>query len=216
MSPRADITIIGAGVVGLAIAANIADGKREVYVLEKNRTFGQEASSRNSGVIHAGIYYPTGSLKAKMCVSGNRSLYEICEKYGVGYRNLGKLIVATNEEETTELQALFEKGQSNNAEGLKLLSEREIKGLEPNVSGIAAILSPSTGIIDAHALMQCFLARALESGAHIAYQSEVIAIEKLTNEYKVTVADRTGNFSFTTKLLINCAGLQGSGKKALH
>ena len=116
MSQRADITIIGAGVVGLAIAANIADGKREVYVLEKNRAFGQEASSRNSGVIHAGIYYPTGSLKAKMCVSGNRSLYEICETYGVSYRKLGKLIVAANEEETKELQSLFEKGQSNDAD----------------------------------------------------------------------------------------------------
>jgi len=213
MSQRADITIIGAGVVGLAIAASIADGKREVYVLEKNRTFGQETSSRNSGVIHAGIYYPTGSLKAKMCVSGNRSLYEICEKYGIGYKKLGKLIIAANEEETKELQSLFGKGQSNNAEGLKLLSEREIKELEPNVSGIAAILSPSTGIIDTHALMKYFIARATEFGAQIAYQSEVIGIEKLTDEYRITVADRTGNFSFTTKLLINCAGL-GSDKIA--
>jgi len=96
---------------------------------------------------------------------------------------------------------------------LKLLSKREIKELEPNVSGVAAILSPSTGIIDAHALMQCFLARAVEFGVHIAYQSEVTGIEKLTDGYKITVADRTGNFSFTTKFLINCAGL-GSDKIA--
>lgn len=213
MPQRADITIIGAGVVGLAIAANIADERREVYVLEKNGTFGQEASSRNSGVIHAGIYYPTGSLKAEMCVSGNRSLYEFCETYGIGYRKLGKLIVAVNEEEVKELQALFIQGQNNNAEGLKLLSESELKAMEPNVSGIAAIFSPSTGIIDAHALMQCFLARAVESGVHIAYQSEVIGVEKLTDGYKVTVTDRTGHFSFATKLLINCAGL-GSDKIA--
>ena len=213
MSQRTDITIIGAGVVGLAIAANIADGKGEVYVLEKNRTFGQEVSSRNSGVIHAGIYYPTDSLKAKMCVSGNRGLYEICEKYGIGYKKLGKLIVAADEEEVKELQALFEKGQSNNAEGLRLLSKRELKKLEPNVSGIAAIFSPSTGIIDTHALMQYFIARAVESGVHIAYQSEVTGIEKLTGGYKITVADHTGNFSFTTELLINCAGL-GSDKIA--
>ncbi len=148
MSDKADVTIIGAGVVGLAVAAEVASEDREVYVLEKNETFGLEISSRQSGVIHSGIYYPEGSLKAKMCVAGNRVLYELCERYGIGYRRLGKLIVATSDEETGQLQTLLETGQRNGVEGLKILSKREMKELEPNVEGVAAILSPTTALID--------------------------------------------------------------------
>ena len=207
MSHRADITIVGAGVVGLAIAAQVASEAREVYVLEKNETFGQETSSRHSGVIHAGIYYPRDSLKAKMCAAGNPSLYELCEKYGIGHSRTGKLIVATSDEETGELQTLLERGQENGAEGLRILSHRELKELEPNVRGVAAILSPSSGIIDSHALMRYFIARAQEGGVQIAYQTKVVAIEKVADGYKVTVKDNTGEFSFTTRVLINCAGL---------
>ncbi len=115
MSYKADITIIGAGVVGLGIAAQVARKDRDVYVLEKNGAFGQETSSRHSGVIHAGIYYPEGSLKAKLCVAGNRTLYELCERHGIGYRRMGKLIVATSDEETGELQELLERGRGNGA-----------------------------------------------------------------------------------------------------
>lgn len=207
MSYKADITIIGAGVVGLAIAAQVAGQDTEVYVLEKNDTFGLETSSRHSGVIHSGIYYPEGSLKAKMCVAGNRRLYELCERYGIAYRRLGKLIVASSDEEAGELDKLLERGRKNGTEGLSMLSKREAKELEPNVAGVAAILSPSTGIIDSHALMQGFIARATESGAQIAYQSRVVGIEKSTDGYEVLVEDRTGRSSFTTRLLINCAGL---------
>jgi len=207
MSYSADITIIGAGVVGLAVAAQLASEDREVYVLEKNKTFGQETSSRHSGVIHSGIYYTEGSLKAEMCVAGNHILYELCERYGIGHTRLGKLIVAASDEETGELQTLLERGQRNDAEGLRLLSKREMRKLEPNVEGVAAILSPSTGIIDSHALMRYFIARAQGRGVQIAYQSEVIGIEKPAGEYKVTVEDATGKSSFTTRILINCAGL---------
>jgi len=203
----ADITIIGAGVVGLAIAAQVAGEDREVYVLEKNETFGLEISSRQSGVIHSGIYYPEGSLKAKMCVAGNRILYELCEKYGIGHRRLGKLIVATSDEETRELQTLLERGQRNGAEGLSILSKREMKELEPNIEGVAAILSPSTGVIDSYGLMKYFIAKAKDWGVQIAYQTKVVGIEKVADGYKVTVEDGTGKFSFTTRLLINCAGL---------
>jgi len=207
MSYRADITIIGAGVIGLGIAAQVAREGREVYVLEKNETFGQETSSRQSEVIHSGIYYPEGSLKAKMCVAGNRILYELCERYGIGCRKLGKLIVATSDEETGELQTLLERGRGNGVEDLKILSQREMKELEPNVEGVAAILSPSTGIIDSYALMKYFVARATEGGAQIAYQSKVVGIEKVAGGYKVAVEDGTGKFSFTTRVLVNCAGL---------
>lgn len=207
MSHKADITIIGAGVVGLAIAAQVASQDREVYVLEKNETFGLEISSRQSGVIHSGIYYPEGSLKAKMCVAGNRILYELCERYGIGHRRLGKLIVATSDEETGELQTLLERGQRNGAEGLRILSKREMRELEPNIEGVAAILSPSTGVIDSYALMKYFIAKAKDGGVQIAYQTKVVGIEKVADGYKVTVEDGTGKFSFTTRLLINCAGL---------
>jgi len=207
MSYEADITIIGAGVVGLAVAAQVASKDREVYVLEKNKTFGLETSSRHSGVIHSGIYYPTGSLKAKMCVAGNRMLYELCEKHGIGYRRLEKLIVASSNDEIRELQILLERGQRNCVEGLRILSKREMNELEPNVAGVAAILSSSTGIIDSYALMKYFIARAMESGVQVVYQTEVVGIEKMTDIYKITVEDNTGRSSFTTRILINCAGL---------
>jgi L-2-hydroxyglutarate oxidase LhgO len=207
MGYKADITIIGAGVVGLAIAAQVASKNREVYVLEKNETFGLEISSRHSGVIHSGIYYPGGSLKAEMCVAGNTLLYELCERYHIAHRRLGKLIVATRDEETGELQALLERGQRNGVEGLRTLSKQEMKKLEPNVEGVAAILSPSTGIIDSHALMRYFIAKARDGGVQVAYQTKAVGIEKLADGYKVTVEDDTGEFSFTTRVLINCAGL---------
>ena len=207
MSDRADITIIGSGVVGLAIAAQIAREDREVYVLEKNETFGLETSSRQSGVIHSGIYYPENSLKAKTCIAGNRILYELCERYGIGHRRLGKLIVATSDEEAGELQTLLERGMRNGTEGLRMLAKREIKELEPNIEGVAAILSPSTGIIDSHGLMKYFVAKAKDRGAQIAYQTKVVGIEKVAEGYKVAVEDNAGEFSFISKILINCAGL---------
>jgi L-2-hydroxyglutarate oxidase LhgO len=207
MVDRADITIIGAGVVGLAIASRIAKRNRHVYVLEKNESFGLETSSRHSGVIHAGIYYPQGSLKARLCVEGNRRLYDLCPKYDIGHKRLGKLIVATNDGEVGELEKLLERGRGNGAEGLKLISRRELNALEPNVAGVAAMLSPSSGIIDSHALMHFFIARAVEGGAQIAYRTKVVGIEKLTEGYKVEVEDSDGKSSFTTGVLINSAGL---------
>lgn len=207
MSYGADITIVGAGVVGLGIAAQIAREDREVYVLEKNETFGQETSSRHSGVIHSGIYYPEGSLKAKLCVAGNRILYELCGRYGIGHKRLEKLIVATSNQETGELQTLLERGQRNGVEGLRILSRQEMKEPEPNVEGVAALLSPSTGIVDSYGLMKYFLGKAKDGGTHIAYQTKVVGLQKVADGYKVTVEDATGKFSFTTRILINCAGL---------
>jgi len=207
----ADITIIGAGVVGLAVAAQVASRDSQVYVLEKKKTFGQEISSRHSGIIHSGIYYPEGSLKAKLCVSGNRILYQMCQRYSIGYRRLGKLIVATSNEEAGELEELLERGNRNGAQGLKMLSRQEMKELEPNVEGASAILSPSTGVIDSHALMKHFITRATGSGAQIAYLTEVVGVEKVADGYQVTVKDSEGEFSFITRVLINCAGLDSDG-----
>ena len=206
-SPRAVITIIGAGVIGLAVAAQVAGKDRAVYILEQNETFGKETSSRNSEIIHAGIYYPGGSLKAETCVAGNAQLYELCQRYGIGYRKTGKLIVATEEEGMGKLEALLDQGIRNGAKGLTMLSAKEIKELEPNVEAIAAIFSPSSGIIDSHALMRYFLNRAQEEGAKIAYKSKVIGIERLSDGYEVMVENSSSSFSFKTGVLINCAGL---------
>jgi L-2-hydroxyglutarate oxidase LhgO len=203
-----DITIIGAGVVGLAIVAQVASHNKTVYVLEKNEKFGLETSSRQSGVIHSGIYYPEGSLKARLCVEGNHLLYELCQKNGIGYKKLGKLIVASSDEEVEQLHELQERGKRNGAKSLKIISKREMKKLEPNVAGVAALLSPWTGIVDSYGLMQYFIARAKENDAQIAYKTKVVGIERAADGYRVTVEEngRKG-FSFNTKVLINCAGL---------
>lgn len=194
--------------IGLAVAAQLAGKGREVYILEKNETFGKETSSRNSEVIHAGIYYPEGSLKAQTCVAGNALLYELCQRYGIGHRKTGKLIVATKDEEVGKLEALLDQGRRNGAHGLEILSRGETKQLEPNVEAVAAIFSPSSGTIDSHTLMRYFISKAQEEGARIAYGSEVIGIEKLSDGYEVTVGDGSGSFAFKTEVLINCAGLK--------
>jgi L-2-hydroxyglutarate oxidase LhgO len=204
---EAGITIVGAGVVGLAIAAQVARKDRAVYILEKNETFGKETSSRNSEIIHAGIYYPEGSLKAETCVAGNAMLYELCHRYGIGCSKIGKLIVATEDEEVERLEALLEQGRRNGVKGLTMLSADEVREMEPNIKAIAAIFSPSTGIIDSHALMTYFLHRAEEGGVKIAYNSNVIGIERLSDGYEVTVENGSGIFCSKTEVLINCAGL---------
>ena len=206
-TPGAVITVIGAGVVGLAVAAQVSGKGRDVYILEKNETFGKETSSRNSEIIHAGIYYPEGSLKAETCVDGNAMLYEICRRYGIGHRKTGKLIVATEDEDVGKLEELLERGRRNGARGLKVLSRGEINKLEPNIEAVAAIFSPSSGTVDSHALMRCFFSKAQEEGARIAYKSNVIGINRLSDGYEVTVDDESGSFSFKTEVLINCAGL---------
>ena len=206
MSYQADVVIVGAGVVGLAIASEVAREGREVYLLEKNETFGQEQSSRNSEVIHAGIYYERDSLKAKLCLEGGSLLYQLCEKNGIAYRKCGKIIVATNDVEAEELEKLYRRGRDNGVP-LKMLSRREMGQLEPNMRGVAAFLSPTTGIVDSYALMRYFLGKARGNGAQIAYKTKVIGIEKVLGGYEVIVEDLSGGFSFMTRVLINCAGL---------
>jgi L-2-hydroxyglutarate oxidase LhgO len=206
MSYEADITIIGAGVIGLAVTAEVAREGRKVYLLEKNETFGKEQSSRNSEVIHAGIYYEKDSLKAKMCLEGNNLLYETCESKGIAYQRCGKIIVSTNLAEETELEELYKRGQENGAP-LKMLSRSEMTKLEPNLKGTAAFLSPTTGIVDSYSLMTYFLGKSRDKGAQIAYKTEATAIEKVSDGYKVRVKTVSEDTSLTTRVLVNCAGL---------
>jgi L-2-hydroxyglutarate oxidase LhgO len=202
----ADITIIGAGVVGLSVACNAARAKRKVYVLEKNETFGLEQSSRNSEVIHAGIYYEKDSLKARFCVEGNHLLYQLCEKNGIPYRKCGKVIVATNDFEAAEIDKFYTRGRENGAP-LQMLSRQEMSRIEPNMAGITAFLSPSTGIVDSHYLMRYYLAQCVNNGVQVAYKTKVSGIAKINGGYEVRVQDSSGEFAFKTGILINCAGL---------
>jgi len=201
------IAIIGSGIIGLAVAAEVSKKHGGVYILERNDSFGKETSSRNSETIHAGIYYPGGSIKAETCVAGNALIYSICQQNRIGHRKTGKLIVATSEDEIGRLEELFERGRNNGVRGLNMLTGKEIKELEPNIGATAAMLSPSTGIVDSHTLMRYFLYMAQENGAEIAYRSNVTVIEKQPDGFELTVQFESGTFSFHTKVVINCAGL---------
>lgn len=206
---KVDIVVIGAGVVGLSIATELANPKYYVYVLEKNSSFGQEISSRNSEVIHTGIYYEPGSLKAKTCVDGNKMLYELCIKNNIPYRKLGKLIVAVSKEEEKQLFELFNKGKKNGVKGLKILSQSEVKKIEPYVECTLALFSPDTGIIDSHKLMLHLIQRLKEKGAEVVYNCEVIGISKTSSGYIITVKDTLKNeeFKFFSSIVINSTGL---------
>lgn len=204
---RFDILIIGAGVVGLAIAAELSKKHKEIVVLERHNSFGQETSSRNSEVIHAGIYYPKDSLKAKLCVEGRKLLYEICQQNNIPHKKIGKLIVASEKEEIPALEELFQRGKGNGVENLRLIDAADLKKMEPNVNGVAALYSPSTGIIDSHRLMQYFSDIAQDNGAVVSYNSEVVGIKKNASGYEILVKNDRETISLNVKVVINSAGL---------
>ncbi len=202
------IAIIGAGVVGLAIAQELAEEYENVFLIERNKTFGQETSSRNSEVIHAGIYYPENSLKAKLCVEGRKLLYEFCDNFEVPYNQCGKLIVATCQEEVNHLKELKEKAVNNGVEDIRMIESTEIKQLEPEIKAVKALFSPSTGIVDTHTLMKQMETNAVNKGAEFAYHAEVKNINRIENGYQIELLDADGGFfSFTSDCVINAAGL---------
>jgi len=205
-----ETTIIGAGVIGLAIAAEISDDFKDVFVLEKHAKFGQETSSRNSEVIHAGIYYPEGSLKAKLCVEGNKLIYGLCGERNIPHRRCGKLIVATNDEEEKQLEAIVAKARDNNVRDIKRVSRRQINDMEPAVKAISGLYSPSTGIVDSHRLMAFFESKARNNGANLVYKTLVEDIGMVSpGKYKLVITNPDGEkYSYTTRYLINCAGLE--------
>jgi len=204
---KVEITIVGAGVVGLAIGYELSKEFKDIFILEKNPSFGQEISSRNSEVIHAGIYYPKDSLKTKTCIEGKRLLYEFCAQKGIPHKKMGKLIVATNDEEIKELERLFLQGLENGVSDLRLLSQREIKDFEPEVKALRAIYSPSSGIIDSHSLMKNLLNEFKDRGGEIVYNTELVGIEKVKDGFLLTVVGDKERFKFFTHYLINSAGL---------
>lgn len=204
---KTDILIIGAGVIGLAIAEELGKLSKSIVVVERNKSFGMETSSRNSEVIHGGIYYPPGSLKAELCVRGRDLLYTFCARNGVPYKKTGKLIVATEADEIRLIEELFRNGVNNGVSGLKIIDREDMKVIEPAVDGVRAIYSPETGIVDSHRLMQRLMSMAKSGGVTMVFGSEVTNIKKDNDGYKVTLNDLEGLTGLSTVMVINCAGL---------
>lgn len=207
---QVDCVVIGAGVVGLAVAREMALQGRETILLERENAFGTISSARNSEVIHAGIYYPKDSLKAKLCVQGNRLLYEYCRDHQVATQPYGKLIVASDEAQIDDLRAILYKAQNNGVPEIKFISGEEAKALEPNLKCSAAILSSTTGIVDSHGYMLSLLGGFEDAGGMVAYQSPLISAkpigDKAQNGYLLEVGGADG-MQIQTQLLINCAGI---------
>ncbi len=214
--------VIGGGVVGLAVARALAMTGREVLILEVERHFGQGISSRNSEVVHAGLYYPTGSVRAELCVDGRERLYQYCQERGIGHRRLGKLVVATDVAQEAKLRDLFAQGQANGVNDLRLLDAHEARMLEPAVRCVAGLLSPSTGIVDSHALMVSLLGDAEDHGAVLVRETPVVAADCADGIFAVRAGGREPT-TIRCRELINAAGLEAwsvarslSGYDAVH
>lgn len=200
------ITIIGAGVVGLAIAARLSEKHSNIAVLEKNEKYGMETSSRNSEVIHAGIYYEPGSLKARLCLEGRDELYAICRQHNVGHKQLTKLITATNAKELSQLESVYQLGKTNGVE-LEILDRQQTLKLEPHINTVGSIYSPMTGIVSAHELMAHYHHAAARNGVTVQHQCEVVGIETVNGGYAITVSEGGQRSTITSEVVINSAGL---------
>ncbi len=201
-----DCVVVGAGVVGLAAARALALDGREVLVLEAAEGIGTETSSRNSEVIHAGIYYPHGSLKARLCVAGKKALYAYCAERGITAKAIGKLIVAVNEEQIATLASLRKYAEKNGVADLAWIEESELKRLEPEVRGVAALFSPSSGIIDSHALMLSLQGDVENHGGVVAFASPVGGGEITDDGIRLWVGGAEP-IELMARTVVNAAGL---------
>lgn len=209
------VLVVGSGVVGLAVARELSKISPDIFVIERHNSFGQETSSRNSEVIHAGIYYPPGSIKAQTCVEGRDLLYEFCKSRNIPHKRIGKIIVAVEDGELCELEKLLQNGRANGVADLILLDRDEIAEKEPNIKALGALYSPSTGILDTHAYMAALAKEIISQGGGIAYNTRLTAIEKNKGSFVVTVEDSSGKRGvYGARVIINCAGLE-SDKIAL-
>ena len=206
---KVDVLIIGAGITGLAVADALADGKKSIFILEKEDKYGTGTSSRNSEVIHAGIYYEPGSLKARLCVEGRRMLYALSQSGAFPALKRGKLIFARSDEEEVELERLMKTAYKNGVENLKLLTAREVRNKEPNATNItAALYSPETGVTNAHALMDYFYRQAMSKGADLVCGITILSIESSSAGFSIEIQDTTGErMALHTPVIVNAAGL---------
>jgi L-2-hydroxyglutarate oxidase LhgO len=202
---RLDVVVIGAGLVGLAVARELAIAGREVVILEAEDAIGTHTSSRNSEVIHAGIYYPKGSLKARACVEGKHLLYAYCSEHGVPHRRCGKLIVATDQAQLEELNAIKAKAHANGVTDVDWIAKEEVARMEPELFCVGALHSPSTGIIDSHALMLAYLGDAEAHGAMLALKSPYQRVRVRSDGFELHVE---GSDPIHCSVLINSAGLR--------
>ncbi|MDP8212076.1 MAG: NAD(P)/FAD-dependent oxidoreductase [Candidatus Zapsychrus exili] len=205
-----DITIIGSGAIGLATSYNLSKkfADKDILVVEQYNSFGQETSSRNSEVIHAGLYYKKDSLKAKCCIEGQKLLYQLCAEHDIPHKKLGKLIIAPTKNEIEKIEAIYKNAIDCGVTGLEIIDKAKIKEFEPNIEAQIAIYSPDTGIIDTHSLMKFFYEASKASGVEFAFGIKVIGIKKCSGYYEITVKEPSGeSFCFETKTIINSAGL---------
>lgn len=205
---RFDYCIIGAGVIGLAIAHKLSQSSpnRNILLIEKNNQFGSETSSRNSEVIHAGIYYPPDSLKADLCRQGKEQLFAFCKTYSIPHQTIGKLIIASRPEELTQLEAIHNNAASNQVE-LHFLEQQACTAMEPQINAIAALHSPSTGIIDSHRFMQTLLTLSEQQGVLYSPNTHFKKASKSTHGFDITLDTADGEFHCFSENIINCAGL---------
>lgn len=216
---QANVLIVGGGVVGCAIARAVSSQWQDVFVVEQNPKLGMATSSRNSGVIHSGIYYPKNSLKARHCIEGNRLTYEFCKKHGVPFRHTGKLVVAANTREEADLTALKKKGEDNGVEGLRIMGPDEIRKREPHIVGAAAIEVPSTGIVSSEELVHAYARVAAAQGANFVTRAKVISLEPSNGAIRVglRIGDEEDSQDETieARCVVNAAGLYSDEVAAL-
>lgn len=213
MTDSVDCVVIGAGVVGLAVARELAGMGLETIVLESENRIGTSTSSRNSEVIHAGIYYPPGSLKAELCVSGKQLLYRYCRDRGIAHRNCGKLVVATSDEQISRLERIAANARACGVGDLQLLDRQQAVALEPELECVAALLSPSTGIVDSHGLMLSLQGDAEAAGAMVAFASPVVGGACLGHGLVLEVGGETGT-ELEAHYVVNSAGLSAQSVAA--
>jgi L-2-hydroxyglutarate oxidase LhgO len=200
------VLVIGAGVIGLAVARAAARRGHEVIVAEAAGAIGTGISSRNSEVMHGGMYYPTGSLRARHCVAGRRLLYAFCASHGVPHRKCGKLIVATDAAELDKIEALAAQGRANGVEGLELIGGNAAREMEPELSCIGALHSPETGIVDGHAYMLAMRGDLEDAGGAIAFNTPVTGASRTGGQWAVSFGGSDGG-TFEFDAIVNCAGL---------
>jgi glycerol-3-phosphate dehydrogenase len=208
---KVNILIVGGGVIGCAIASVVSQKWEDVFLVEQFPKLGMATSTRNSGVNHSGIYYPKDSLKAKLCVEGNRLTYEFCEKNKVPYRHCGKLVVAADKHEEAALLALKQRGEDNGVEGLRLIGAEEIRKKEPHIKGVAALDVPSTGIVSAEELVHAYARVATNQGANIVPRAQVTSLEPVGQSIRVGLRigdeEDVQNETVEARCVINSAGL---------
>ena len=207
---KVDALIIGAGVVGLAIAKTLSEQLNNVLLIDKNNSYGEETSSRNSEVIHAGLYYPSASLKAKFCVAGKAMLYQYCQQRHIPHQRIGKLLVAQNQAELSTLQAIFQQAENNKVTDLTWLSAAELAQQCPPLKAEAAIHSPSTGIIDVHSYMQHLLTDFEDKQGLFVGQSEMLSAKQSEHGFRVKVVSQGETVEIETRYLINSGGLHST------